>query len=175
MHADAGADVRMRDRTADVVQAASVIRLIEQIGQVETLIGIAHAFEKGGHERVIARIGRMEQLHLLEHVRRLSRPARASHARRIKGYEEIDGSSRRQCVGELEGGIAAEAMADHDQLIQTIQRSDKIRRCRLLIPGKDAPADVLSRKRRVEFLRQRLKPLTAFPLKRRVGNAVQGA
>jgi hypothetical protein len=43
MHACAGADVGMRDRAADVVQVASVIRLVEQIGDIETLIGIAGA------------------------------------------------------------------------------------------------------------------------------------
>ena len=83
MHAGAGADVRLRDRTADVVQAASVIRFIEEIGDIDTLTGIAQTFEKRGHERVIARIRRMVQRHLLEHIRRLDRPARAWNAGRI--------------------------------------------------------------------------------------------
>ena len=44
MHVCAIADVGMRDRAADVVQAASVNRLIEQIGDIDILIGIAQAF-----------------------------------------------------------------------------------------------------------------------------------
>ena len=77
MHACAVADVRMRHRAADVVQTVSVIRLIEQIGHIDALIGIAQALKKRRHERIIARIGRMVQLHLLNDIRGLHRPARA--------------------------------------------------------------------------------------------------
>ncbi len=48
MHTCAVADGRMRHRAADVVQAASVIRLIEQIGDVDTLIGMLKRSRNGG-------------------------------------------------------------------------------------------------------------------------------